>query len=50
MISLGFPYRDKYEGLDVEVILTVQYGNPVTNANWWSTHVTWIWKSTQLQK
>ena len=28
MLSLGFPYHDKYEGLDVEVILTVHYGNP----------------------
>lgn len=28
MVSLGFPYHDKYEGLDVEVILTVHYGNP----------------------
>ena len=28
MLSLGFPYHDIYEGLDVEVILTVHYGNP----------------------
>lgn len=28
MVSLGFPYHDKYEGLDAEVILTVQYVNP----------------------